>query len=118
MMADRDEAARVRLAGGLERTATTVAARVGGGLEVEFYDLGDTARALLGSDVSIRLTIGPAGARRMRALLCPANPDGEPDGTTARLLASIAGRFGDYFELRDWLDESRIPYSKAAESPA
>lgn len=102
------ERARVRLSGGLTKTATWVILRADGGVTVEWYDYSDEAHRVFGNDVAHLVHVGPAEVPRLCALLGAADADALP--------RAMQARFADYFAAKAWLDEQSIPYEQEYDS--
>ena len=112
-----DAAKRVKLKGVLERTASSAEIRSDGSLVIELYDFSGEAEMRFGNDVAFLLTITADDKGRMLSRLMAGRGEGPgvPDGDEL-LLRLIRERFADYYAVKQWLDESQIPYQKEFDS--
>jgi hypothetical protein len=102
---------RVRLQGGLDRTASWVCVDDEGRLVVECFDFSEDAHDFFGNDVAFTLTVDAALKPAILARLDVAEPDaGNVDDV---LLETILARFESYFAVKDWLERERIPFAGA-----
>lgn len=103
-----DERARVRLSGGLEKTASWVVLWANGGVTVEWYDYSEEAHRVFGNDVAHLVHVSADDVPRLCALLDAADVDALP--------AAMQARFADYFAAKAWLNEHSIPYRQEYDS--
>jgi hypothetical protein len=103
-----NERARLRLSGGLAKTASWVILRADGGVTVEWYDYSEEAQQVWGNDVAYLVHVDAGDAPQLCALLGAADADALP--------AAMQARFADYFAAKAWLDEHAIPYRQEFDS--
>jgi hypothetical protein len=97
---------RTRLRSGPTGTTSWVYFSDKGDLCVELFDHSPMAQEHFGNDVATILAISGVELSRVRqAAGCTTEDPNE-------LLELLASRFGDYFELKSWLEEIRIPFEK------
>ncbi|HEX2076479.1 MAG TPA: hypothetical protein VHG08_02185 [Longimicrobium sp.] len=102
------ERARVRLSGGLQKTASWAILRADGGVTVEWYDYSEEAHRVFGNDVAHLVHVSPSDVPRLCTLLGAADADA--------VLQAMEARFADYFAAKAWLDEQSIPYQQEYDS--
>jgi hypothetical protein len=101
----------VKLQGEVPGTATFVYGASDGCLVIELYDHSPHAEQSFGNDVALLILVAAEHKPRMLALL--REPDSaQPEYTDSELFEHLRGRFGDYFEVKQWLDANGIPYRK------
>lgn len=98
---------RIRFAGGPSGSTSWAYMTDEGTLVVEFYDHGDAAEAAFGHDVAFLLHLDPDAQRRLAETLAK---DGGSASDDQPLPERLAARFGNYFEVRAWLDKHGITY--------
>ena len=94
---------KIKLAGGLDKTVTWIWLE-DNRLKVEFYDFSETAQQMFGNDIAYILTVN-----EMAKLYTLAKQD------KTSLIQWMAENFRSYFELKQWLEENRIGFSKEVE---
>jgi len=108
---------RVELKGVLKRTASSVAVKGDGSLVVELYDFSDSAEQWFGNDVAFLLKVSSADKSRM--LSCLRSGQNGMEGSLDRdqlLLQLLKEQFDDYFAVKEWLEENKIPFEKEFDS--
>ena len=108
---------RVKLKGVLDRTASSVEIKGDGSLVVEVYDFSDKAEQWFGNDVAFLLKVSSADKSRM--LSCLMAGQHEMAGSLDRdelLLQLLKEQFVDYYAVKQWLEENKIPYQKEFDS--
>jgi hypothetical protein len=106
---------RVRLTGGLERTASSAYVNTEGGIVVECFDFSQDAHDFFGNDVAFSLTIDAELKTAVLEGLGIAHPDDDVD---AAILSALADRFASYYAVKQWLEEQQIAFSTAFEPHA
>ena len=91
---------KTKLTDGLEKTATWIWLEAGQ-LKVEFYDYSELAQRMFGNDIAYILTVN-----EMTKLYSLAKQD------ETSLIQWIAENFKGYFDIKHWLEESKIGFSK------
>ena len=97
---------KVKLLGGLEKTATWIwLDPAGGRLKVEYYDFSELAQRMFGNDIAYTITVHEmmkvfAVTKQNETLLIP----------------WMTERFNSYFEIKKWLEENKIDFSVKRES--
>jgi hypothetical protein len=107
---------RVRLIGGLERTASSAYLNGDGGLVVECFDFSEDAHDFFGNDVAFTLEVA-AGFKPLllERLGIPPPDDG---GLDEAVLRAFADRFTSYHDVRQWLEAEQIAFTSAFEPHA
>jgi hypothetical protein len=103
----------VKLKGVLEGTASSAEIKSDGSLVVELYDFSDEAEKWLGNDVAFLLKVSSDDKGRL--LSCLMAGQNQMVGSLDRdelLLRLLQERFADYYAVKQWLEENRIPYQK------
>jgi hypothetical protein len=102
---------RIRLQGGLERTASSAYIDGEGRLVVECFDFSEDAHNFFGNDVAFVLTIA---AELKQALLERLRVDAsaESDADEA-LLRAVADRFSSYFDIKTWLEAEELAFTSS-----
>ena len=95
---------KIKLNGGPEKTVTWIWLEKGQ-IKVEFYDFGETAQRMFGNDIAYTITV-----QEVTKLLLLSKQ------SEASLLPWIADHFKSYFEIKQWLEESEIPFRIERES--
>jgi hypothetical protein len=97
---------KVKLTDGPHKTVTWIwlDPETGGQLKVEFYDFSETAQKMFGNDIAYILTVN-----EMTKLYTLAKQD------KTSLIQWMAENFRSYFEIKKWLEENRIGFSKEVE---
>ena len=97
---------KVKLAGGPEKTVTWIWLEESQ-LKVEFYDFSELAQSMFGNDIAYTLSVAENEMKKLYALT---------KKNEESLLDWISKTFHSYFEIKTWLDENRIEYTKETES--
>jgi hypothetical protein len=94
---------KVKLAGGPEKTVTWIwlDPETGGQLKVELYDFSELAHRMFGNDIAHILAVN-----EMPKLYSRAQQD------ERSILAWIAGNFHSYFDIKKWLEENGIGFTR------
>jgi hypothetical protein len=101
-----NSAQKVQLSGGPDKTATWIWLEpTGGRLKVEYYDFSEAAQRLFGNDIAYTITVD-----EMDKLFNTIHRD------EATLVHEIARRFKSYFDIKQWLEESKIGFHVDIES--
>lgn len=95
---------KVKLAGGPEKTVTWIWLEKGQ-LKVEIYDFSETAQRMFGNDIAYTLTVNEM------TKVFSLTKQGERS-----LPGWISENFQSYFEIKRWLEENGIEYTKETES--
>jgi hypothetical protein len=98
------ETNRLKLSGGLEKTATWIWMEANH-LKVEFYDFSETAQSMFGNDIAYTITV-----KEMTRLLSIT------EQTESSLVPWMAEKFQSYFGIKKWLEENEISYETERES--
>jgi hypothetical protein len=102
---------RIRLEGGLDRTASWAYMDEQGRLVVECFDFSEDAHDYFGNDVAFTLTVD---AESKASLLERLGGTAEDDvGLDESILRALAGRFTSYFDVRAWLEAEGIAFRSA-----
>jgi hypothetical protein len=103
----------VDLKGGLERTASSAQIKSDGSLVIDLYDFSSEAEKWLGNEVAFLLKVSPSEKGKMLSrLLGGQNPMLDESQEDDLLLQLIGERFTDYYEVKRWMEENKIPYEK------
>jgi len=103
----------VDLKGGLKHTASSVHIKSDGSLVIELYDFSSEAEKWLGNEVAFLLKVSPvAKSKMLSCLLEGQNQMLDESHDDDLLLRLIEERFTDYFKVKQWLEENKIPYEK------
>jgi hypothetical protein len=94
---------RIKLTGRLDKTVTWIWLE-DSRLKVEFYDFSETAQQMFGNDIAYILTVNEMA--KLYTLV-------KQDKTS--LIQWMAENFRSYFEIKQWLEENRIGFSKEVE---
>jgi hypothetical protein len=105
---------RVKLRGGLARTASWAIVGDDGGLVIELYDFSAEAHTWLGNDVAFLLHLDAAAKDAALVRLFGGAPASDAD-RDALLLRLIAERFDDYYAVQRWLTDQGIAFRKQFE---
>ena len=95
---------KIKLAGGLEKTATWIWLE-NRQLKVEFYDFSETAQRMFGNDIAYTITV-----HEIDKLFSAAKQD------EYSLIPWMAENFKSYFGIKKWLEENGIGFSIVRES--
>lgn len=96
---------KVKLNGGLEKTATCIWLDQNGRLKVEFYDFSETAQRMFGNDIAYTITVN-----EMDKLFSAAKQN------ESSVIGWIEQSFQSYFGIKRWLEENEIGFSIERES--
>jgi hypothetical protein len=96
---------KVKLNGGLEKTATWIWLDQNDRLKVEFYDFSETAQRMFGNDIAYTITVD-----EMDILFSAAKQD------ASSVIGWMAQSFQSYFGIKRWLEEHEIGFSIERES--
>jgi len=108
---------RVRLQGGLDRTASWVCVDDEGRLVAECFDFSEDAHDFFGNDVAFTLTVDVDQKAAILERLGVAMPR-DPAKLDAVLLETVLARFTSYFAVKDWLEQEHIPFAGTFEPHA
>ncbi|HKO97419.1 MAG TPA: hypothetical protein VJU86_10525 [Pyrinomonadaceae bacterium] len=100
------------LKGGLKHTASSVQIKSDGSLVIDLYDFSSEAQKWLGNEVAFLLKISATDKSKMLALLGGQNQMLDESHEDDLLLKLIGERFTDYFDVKQWIEENKIPYEK------
>jgi hypothetical protein len=91
---------KVKLTGGLDKTVTWIWLEEGQ-LKVEYYDFSEAAQDAFGNDIAYILSVND-----MKKLyeLSECNENS--------IIQLISGKFSNYFEIKNWLEENTIDFEK------
>jgi len=104
---------RADLKGGLEHTASSAQIKSDGSLIIELYDFSSEAEKWLGNEVAFLLKVSPSDKSKMLSCLLGGQNQGLSEFQRDDLLLQlIAERFTDYYEVKQWIEENKIPYEK------
>ena len=105
---------RVKLRGGLAKTASWAIIGDDGGLVIELYDFSAEAHTWLGNDVAflLHLDVAAKDDALVRLFGGASTSDADRDVLLLRL---IAERFDDYYAVQQWLTDQGIPFRKQFE---
>lgn len=95
---------KIKLAGGPEKTVTWIWLE-DGQLKIEVYDFSELAQTMFGNDIAHIVTVN-----EMTKLFSLTKQD------RSSLVAWIAKNFGSYFEIKKWLEENGIGFSRDVDS--
>ena len=112
-----EDSRAIKLTGDLAQTTTRIQITEVGDLVVDYYDFSDDAHRAFGNDVAYVLTITATEKSRIFQLLAAEQgietPLLSPDNLILRLLKQ---QFGNYFQLKQWLDDNAIQYQQHFDS--
>jgi len=100
-----DDAKKVKLSGGPEKTVTWIWLDNNRQLKIEYYDFGEAAQNMFGNDIAYTITVN-----QMDKLYLRAKQD------EASLIPWLAKNFKNYFGIQQWLKENGIDFSVERES--
>ena len=107
----------VKLKGVLNRTASSAEIKSDGSLVVELYDFSSEAENWFGNDVAFLLKV--SSGDKSKVLSCLTAGQDQMAGPLDRdelLLRLLRERFADYYAVKQWLEENKIPYQKEFDS--
>ncbi len=103
----------VDLKGGLKHTTSSAQIKSDGSLVIDLYDFSSEAEKWLGNEVAFLLKVSPSDKGKMLScLLGGQNPMLDESRGDDLLLQLIGERFTDYYEVKQWMEENKIPYEK------
>lgn len=97
---------KLKLSGGPQKTVTWIWLE-SGQLKVELYDFSELAQSMFGNDIAYTLSVPEIEVKKMYSLT---------EQNEGSLLDWISRTFTGYFEIKSWLDENGIEYTKETES--
>jgi hypothetical protein len=97
---------RVKITGGPEKTVTWIwlDPEMGGQLKIEYYDFSETAQRMFGNDIAYTITVNEM--EKLHALTAQ---------DEASLIPWMQGHFRSYFDIKTWLEENAIQYTRDVE---
>jgi hypothetical protein len=95
---------KIKLAGGFDKTVTWIWLE-NGQLKVEYYDFSETAQQMFGNDLACTLTV-----HELTKLYSLAKQD------PSSLIQWMAENFKSYFDIKRWLEENGIGFSKEVDA--
>jgi hypothetical protein len=116
MSESQESSKRVKLSGGLDRTASWVYIDADDSLVIEFYDFSADAEDHFGGDIAFLIHVAPEDKQRIWAELEGAASAAIPSDHA--LLQRMGSRFEDYFCVQAWLDAEGLPYRKSVDHQA
>ncbi len=103
----------VDLKGGLKHTASSAQIKSDGSLVIEVHDFSSEAEKWLGNEVAFLLKVSADDKNKMLScLLREQNQMPDESQEDDLLLKLIGERFTDYYEVKQWIEENKIPYEK------
>ena len=103
----------VDLKGGLKHTTSSAQIKSDGSLVIELYDFSSEAEKWLGNEVAFLLKVSPGDKSKMLScLLAGQNQMLDEFQEDDLLLQLIGERFTDYYEVKQWIEENKIPHEK------
>ncbi len=103
----------VDLKGGLKHTTSSAQIKSDGTLIIELYDFSSEAEKWLGNEVAFLLKVSASDKSKMLScLLGGQNKMLDESQEDDLLLQLILERFTDYFEVKQWIEENKIPHEK------
>ena len=103
----------VDLKGGLKQTASSAQIKSDGSLVIELYDFSSEAEKWLGNEVAFLLKVSPGDKGKMLSCLLGGRDQLLDESRKDDLLLRLIGeRFTDYYDVKQWMEENRIPYEK------
>src|SRR6185436_7085861 len=104
---------RANLKGGSEHTASSAQIKSDGSLIIELHDFSSEAEKWLGNEVAFLLKVSPGDKSKMLTCLLGGQNQGLNESQQDDLLLQLIGeRFTDYYEVKQWIEENKIPYEK------
>lgn len=104
---------RVDLKGRLKHTASSAKIKSDGSLVIELHDFSSEAEKWLGNEVAFLLKVSANDKSKMLScLLGRQNQKLDESQGDDLLLQLIGERFTDYYEVKKWIEENKIPYEK------
>jgi hypothetical protein len=103
----------VDLKGGLKHTTSSAHIKGDGSLVIELYDFSREAEKWLGNEVAFLLKVSPSDKSKMLTCLLGAQNRMLDECQKDDLLLQLIGeRFTDYYEMKRWIEENKIPHEK------
>lgn len=103
----------INLKGGLKDTASSAQIKSDGSLVIELYDFSSEAEKWLGNEVAFLLKVSPSDKSKMLSCLLGGQNQMFDESQEDDLLLQLkGGRFTDYYEVEQWMEENKIPYEK------
>lgn len=103
----------VDLKGGLKHTTSSAKIKSDGTLIMELYDFSSEAEKWLGNEVAFLLKVSASDKSKMLScLLGGQNKMLDESQEDDLLLQLILERFTDYYEVKQWIEEHKIPHEK------
>ena len=103
----------IDLKGGLKHTASSAQIKSDGSLVIELHDFSSEAEKWLGNEVAFLLKISRSDKSKMLScLLAGQNQMLDEPQEDDLLLQLIGERFTDYYEVKQWIEDNKIPYEK------
>lgn len=100
---------RIKLRGGLVKTASSVYVGDRGEVCVELYDFSEAAQNCFGNDVAYTLHIADNATLCQLLQLHPGTP-------LTQIVDALGAEFIDYFDLKRWLEENSVDFREEFES--
>ena len=102
---------RIELSGGPPKTKSVAWLTAEGDLRIEIYDFSSEAHDHLGNDIAF--TIGIPSTQRKQLLERLGESSNE---SGSRLLELLSARFDSYYDIKRWLEEHKIPFTREFEA--
>ena len=103
----------VDLKGSLKHTTSSAQIKSDGSLVIELYDFSSEAEKWLGNEVAFLLKVFPCDKSKMLSCLLEGQKQMLDESQEDNLLLQLIGeRFTDYYEVKQWMEENKIPYEK------
>ncbi len=103
----------VDLKGGLKHTASSAQIKSDGSLVIELHDFSSEAEKWLGNEVAFLLKVSANDKSKMLSCLLGGQNQKLDESQEDDLLLQLIGeRFTDYYEVKQWIEENKIPYEK------
>jgi hypothetical protein len=104
---------RVDLKGSLKSTTSSAQIKSDGSLVIELYDFSSEAEKWLGNEVAFLLKVFPRDKSKMLSCLLEGQKRMLDESQEDDLLLQLIGeRFTDYYDVKQWMEENKIPYEK------
>ena len=103
----------IDLKGGLKHTASSAQIKSDGSLVIELHDFSSEAEKWLGNEVAFLLRVSHSDKSKMLSCLLAGQSQMLDQSQEDDLLLQLIGeRFTDYYEVKQWIEENKIPYEK------
>ena len=103
----------VDLKGGLKHTASSAQIKSDGSLVIELHDFSSEAEKWLGNEVAFLLKVSPGDKSKMLSCLLGGQNQILDESQGDDLLLQLIGeRFTDYYEVKQWIEENKIPHER------